>query len=613
MSQSNPDFKTALVESTTINDLTNEEVFGVLSGPALSTYTQFQAISASASQIVWNVQIPSESILIDRHLLMSSTINFTINLGGAANQVPVGENCINWGLTEALSAFPLQSLFTTVQATINNSSTSVNLQDILPMILRMNDNRKLARYNSMTPSLPDCQWGAFNQAVNVAGPIANSNNNVLSSLNNNGYDNDFQPRGSYPVTLLGITHDITGGGVDNSLISTNVLDTWVIGLSVNVTEPFLALSPFTNCMPQSNQSGSGLIGINNMSIVCNVDNTCRRLLGTANTGIAGGNISGYISNISLGYNVGGNSVPAFQNSRLLFNFQTLTSMQYSKISSKCIVPYTDYPRYLTTFTNNEVMAPKPAASSLKTLTSQNLQLNQVPGLIMISVRVPMSQQNWNNTSSFLTIKNISINFNSQSGLLASATSQDLYNISYRNGCAQSYYEWAGYNNNFVNGPPNTSAVQTGSLLVLNPALDFSLPEFLSCGSLGQFSFQFNITVENNYQFNVTPEICIITKNDGLFVTQQGTSVIYTGILDKTTVLRTKDQEASLDYNTHQRLVGGRLSSSGLGAIKKMLRYHAAKQMSHMAGGAESGGAMGAGISGGASSGGRRHRLSKHLM
>jgi len=154
---SRPDFKTALIESTTINDLTDEEIFGVLSGPALSTYTQFQAISASSSQIVWNVQVPSESIVIDRHLLMTSTVNFTINL----TNVPPGENCINWGLTEALSAFPLSSLFTTIQTTINNASTSVNMQDILPMILRMNDNRKLARYNSMTPSMPDIVNGVI--------------------------------------------------------------------------------------------------------------------------------------------------------------------------------------------------------------------------------------------------------------------------------------------------------------------------------------------------------------------------------------------------------------------------------------------------------------------
>jgi len=603
---SKPDFKTALIESTIISDLTDEEVFGVLSGPLYSTYTQFQAISASNSQIVFNVQVPSENIVIDRHLLMTSTVNFTINL----TNVPVNENCLNWGLTSALSAFPLQSLFTTMQATINNASTSVNIQDILPMILRMNDNRKLARYNSMTPSLPDCQWGQFSQAVNTIGPIANSNNNILSSLNNNGYDNDFQPRGSFPMTVLGVVHQINGAGTDASIVSTSLLDTWAIGLQFTCTEPFLALSPFTNCMPLSSQSGSGLIGINNMSIVCNVDSTAKRLLGIADQYLTNNGQGGAIS---LGYNNGAVSLPAFQNTKLLFNFQTLTSLQYAKISSKCIVPYTDYPRYLTSFTMNEQIA----AGATSTLTSQNLQLNQVPGLILISVRIPMSSQTPYNTSSFLSIENISVNFNSQSGILASATPMDLYNISYRNGCAQSYYEWSGYNNNFVNGLPNDTAVQTGSLLVLNPALDFSLPEMLSCGSLGQFSFQFNIRVKNNYEGAITPEICIITKNDGIFVTQQGTSIIYTGILDKATVLKAKEGEASLDYNTHQRLVGGRLSSSGFGAIKKMLKYHAMQKHPQLAnmmdGGASSGGVMSGGETSGGMHHGRRHKLNKHLL
>lgn len=611
---SSPDFKTALIESTTISDLTDSEVFGVLSGPQYSTYTQFQAISASASQIVFNVQVPSENILIDRHLLMASKVNFTLNL----TNVPIGENCINWGLTSALSAFPLQSLMTTMQATINNASTSVNIQDILPMILRCNDNRKLSRYNSMTPSMPDCQWGQFSQAVNVANPVANSNNNVLSSLSNNGYDNDFQPRGAFPIQLLGVVHDITAGGVDDSIVSTNLADTWAIGLSFTVTEPFLALSPFTNCMPMSASSGSGLIGINNMSIVCNIDGTAKRLLGIAEPYLAGGaNANGAIT---LGFNAGGQSFPAFQNSRLLFNFQTLTSLQYAKISSKCIVPYTDYPRYLTSFTQNEQVAPYTSI----TLTSQNLQLNQVPSQIMISVRKPMNAQTPYDTSSFLTIENISINFNSQSGLLASATQQDLYNISYRNGCAQSYYEWQGYNNNFVNGVPpafnnglplSEIAVPTGSLLIINPALDLSLPEMLSAGSLGQYSFQFNIRVKNNYTVDVTPEICIITKNDGIFVTQQGTSIIYTGILDKATVLKAKEGDVSLDYNSHQRLVGGRLNSSGFGAIKKMLKNHVMSANPHpmMEAGASGCGMAGGSTSGGASSGGRRHRLSKHLL
>lgn len=263
----------------------------------------------------------------------------------------------------------------------------------------------------------------------------------------------------------------------------------------------------------------------------------------------------------------------------------------------------DFPRYLTTFNQNAVIA----SGASSALTSQNIQLNQVPSLIMIAVRVPMSDQKVENTSSFLQIENISINFNSQSGLLASARPSDLYQISARNGCNQSYYEWVGAVSN-VNAGGVADVATTGSLLVLNPALDFSMPSYLSGGSLGQFSFQFNITVKNQFSYNVTPEICIITKNDGLFVTQQGTSVIYTGILDKQTVLRSKEAEPVLDWNHHQRLVGGKLSNMGLSAIGKLIKYHGKKHHEKEEAGAMSAGAMSAG----AMSAGR-HRLSKHLM
>ena len=179
----------------------------------------------------------------------------------------------------------------------------------------------------------------------------------------------------------------------------------------------------------------------------------------------------------------------------------------------------------------------------------------------------------------------------------------------------SYYEWGGAvsNNTAGTGSGNiTNIATTGSLLVLNPALDFSLPTFLSGGSLGQFSFQFNINVTNQFNFPIIPEICIITKNDGIFVTQQGTSVVYTAILDKQTVLRTKEQDPLLDWNHHQRLVGGKLSNMAISALSKVVKYHKKGHHNHHNhhehGGATSGGAM----SGGATSGGR-HRLARHLL
>lgn len=603
---SSPDFKTALIESSVIADITDQETFGVLAGPALSTYTQFQAISASPSQIVFNVQIPSESIVINRELYMGSSVAFTIE---SKRGLPANTVFLEWGLTEALNAFPLQSLFTTVQAQINNVSTSTNLQDILPQLLRMNDPRKLSKFNSMTPSYPDQAWGQYKDAVDTGAIPANANSNPLASYTNNSYDSNFQPRGSFPVELVVERYNSAGVFQGTELTSVNNGDYWIVGVKFTCVEPFVALSPFLNTCPMNN---AGLLGINNMSIVCNVDNSCKRLMGSAKSNVVGGAlVLDNISSVSLGFTPrNASAIPAFSNTRLFFNFQTLQPEQYAKISSKNIVSYTDFPRYLTTFNNNDSVA----SGATRTLTSQNIQLNQVPSLIMIAVRVPMSAQTIANTSSFLQIENVSINFNSQSGLLASAQKSDLYQISARNGCAQTYYEWLGAVENISTAGATRGNVlpvaTTGSLLVLNPALDFSMPSFLTGGSLGQFSFQFNITVKNQYGFAVVPEICIITKNDGIFVTQQGTSVIYTALLDKQTVLRTKEQEAVLDWNHHQRLVGGKLSNMGLSALDKIVKYQRRKREM---GGATSGGATSGGVmSGGATSGGR-HRLSKHLM
>jgi len=392
---SSPDFKTALIESSIISDITDQETFGVLAGPALSTYTQFQAISASSSQIVFNVQVPSESIVLNREVYMSSQVAFTLTSYPAG--IKAGETFLNWGLTEALNAFPLQSLFSTIQAQINNVSTSTNLQDVLPMLLRMNDNRKLSRYNSMTPSYPDQAWGQYNQAVSTVGDIQNSNSNPLASYNNNGYDSDFQPRGSFPVQLYVEQYAPNGTTyISNSLVSADDGNTFKVGVVFTCTEPFIALSPFLNCNPMSN---GGMLGINNMSIVCNVNSSATRLMGTANTTLVDGVlVPSKVNTISLGFTPrNGSAIPAFSDTRLLFNFQTLQVEQMAKLSSKNICAYTDYPRYLTTFNNSNAIV----SGASGTLTSQNIQLNSVPSLILISVRLPMSSQNIANTSSFL--------------------------------------------------------------------------------------------------------------------------------------------------------------------------------------------------------------------
>jgi hypothetical protein len=136
----------------------------------------------------------------------------------------------------------------------------------------------------------------------------------------------------------------------------------------------------------------------------------------------------------------------------------------------------------------------------------------------------------------------------------------LWRISVNNHSTQSWAEFSGSVNQAVNATGvGTPISTTGSLLILSPAYDLSLPDYLSSGSIGQYNFQFQINVTNTDSVAVTPEICIICVNSGIFTTIAGSSNIYTGVLTKQMVLDAKTNEESVDPVSsvqYSRMVGG---------------------------------------------------------
>jgi hypothetical protein len=643
---SDPNFKTMLIQDARIANITDIETFCVMDGASQSTFQNFTATSQSNSSIVFNIQIPSENIVIDRHLLMQSTITLNLTLGGTIG-IDASTNSQNilvfdYGLTDSLQVFPLNSLCTTQQMSINNATVSQNTKDILPMLLRLYDRRKLNRYNSMCPSLPDSYYAEYKSGLGCL-------NNVLAGYNNQTLDEDFVPRGAFPIKIKNVIHkyvySVMGVATtyyDNSLvmIAGTTGNTWSIVIQFETTEPFICLPPWTNT---NSNNQAGLVGVNNLSCNFNIDATCSRVFSTMND---------YITNIELGATAVAMSTPdyanpatvtitnpstgaatnytaytgtpipgtatpiGFEKSQLLFNFLSLQPEQYKKISSKNCIPYLDFPRYLSSQQSTTSIASGASSS----LTSQSLQLNQIPDLLLICVRKPMSSQNWTDTSSFLTIDKISISFNNTSGILSSAYQQQLFNISYRNGSSQSFYEFAGSSRNNYSGSVNADGTisysqdlvgrgvtvgTTGSLLVLNPVYDFNLPAYLSASSLGQYNLYFTITVTNQYASTIqNPEIVVVTINSGIFTTQLGSSVINTGILTKEDVLKAKDQKPTLDSVDYKRYVGGNLSNMGMSNLSKVCHHIKSLNDDHVAEEQVP--------SAGAMSGGRVNRLKKHI-
>jgi len=567
------DFKTVLVRDSVIGDITSDLDFAVKSGASQTTYQRFPSTSASNSSLIFSVQVPSENVVIGRDVLLTSGISFTLTATG----VPNGDLALNYGADSALAPFPLSSLMTTATAQINNTAVSVNLQDILPQLLRLNNSRELYRFNSTTPSLPDQAYARYGDAVGA-------NNNPLAGYSNASYDIDQVPRGSHPISMS-VVHTITAGGQDDSLISTDPLDTFVIEISTVVAEP-LFLSPFIFGDPEYNQQG--LLGINNMTFTFNIDATCKRLFSTSSpyiTAISLGtaaNPNGFTSSTAIAGVLNQPSAPA-----LLLKF--LSTQPSDLIETKNVVPYMDFPRYLTSSANTTAVAAQASA----TLTSSNLQINQIPDLFIINVRKPMSSMTIEDADSFFSVNNISINLNNQSGLLSSASAYDLWRLSVKNGSTQSWREFSGVANIAVGGTGKGSNINTtGSLLVINPAYDLSLPDYITCGSLGNYNFQFQVGATNTVSAAggaaITPEICVVAVNSGIMTTQQGVSAIYTGILTKEMVLgaKSRQQASAMKSAEIARMVGGNMLNMPLhGIVKRFCE----KRGGVMSGGVPSGG------------------------
>lgn len=583
-------FGTCLITDPVIGDITPELVYAIQSGAAQKTAQSFQATSASNSSIVFSIQVPSENIVVDRAVKISATINLTIQIGSPTQgaYVPVGQLAWNLGLTDSLQSFPLNKLFSTIQATINNVSVSSNEQDIVDVILRMNNSSELYRYNSTTASFPDQAYLNYSDGVLA-------NNNPLASYNTASLDLDQVPRGAFPVTVANVIHYITAGGTDTSLQSTNVDDWWQIEVQFTTIEPLLTLSPFIWSDPEYN--AQGLVGINNMSFNMTIDSSCRRVWSTAFNRNNGANPPVYSPyTVSLGWN-GVNSNNAFSNVQMLFEF--LSTQPTQLVSSKNVCPYYDYSRYISN-SNGGVSFPSGTSG---TFTTNTIQINQIPDYFIIYARIPMSQQTAKNSASFLTINNISVNFNNASGLLSSFTPSQLWNMSRKAGLNQTFDEWRGtalINN--INGE-GTIIGTTGSILVIDAA-SLSLPSYLVAGNLGNFQFQATLNLTNYYGSAVTPEVVILTANSGIFVTEQGTSTTFTGILTKELTLSTQEGKdvPSISRVVDERMIGGKHLNRGLARHPNYVHKHMHKKHHHM---------MGAGYTPGTSGAGMHHAHAHH--
>ena len=520
------DFKKVLVKDSRIGNLTDSIAYGVFKGGQQCTSAQFNAISASTSSHVYNIQVPSETTIIDRRVMWKSTVTLRIQ-GVPAN----GEQLINYGLTDALSAFPLHQLCTVISSTINNNTVSVNMRDVLPALLRMHDSKELASYNGTTPTMYDT-YLSYSDAVGA-------NNNPLSGYKTIS-DNDLCGRGTFSLDAVaadaGFTTAVANGDNAGAVRTAYVKFT--------VTEPLL-LSPWIYGNPQTNNQG--IYGIQNLNFQMNIGDASR-VWRTAQADTV-------INSVQ---------VVGFENSSL--NFMFLTPHPSDLMSARCVVPFYELPRFqIQGGTMPAATAPAYVGASItpskKDFTFNSISLNQIPDKLIIMVRKAMSTQTYQDSDSFLPITKFNLNWNNQSGICSNFTQYDLWRASKDCGSNQSWHEFKGIASTaFVGGAAAGTGAGTliptsGTVLMLQMGKDINITEdYYAPGSIGNFVLNFTVSCENYGAAIPTVELVLIAVNSGAFACERGTSSTYTALLTKNDVLETSQQEYITSSDV-KRMVG----------------------------------------------------------
>ena len=563
---------------------TDSVKYAVVKGAQNITPSVNNAISKSNSSITFNIQTPSEATVLSRRVMIKTKLFFTVT-----GNIPAGKTrLLDIGVDSALGPFPFQSLCNTIQMTVNNNTVTQNQRDVMFALMRFGDAREMYRYNTSAPVAYDQYWNYSDAEL--------ANNNPNGSWSNVAMDPSYQPRGAFRIDRI----------QDNAVGVPGQSRT--VAIACEVIEP-LMLSPLIWCDPQSNNQG--FYGIQVLNLVFNIGST-NRLFRSSVPGLT----------VALGTTASGGE--AFSDTQLLIQYYTRQPSDL--VPARNVVPYAEYPRYLTNVSgtiNPAVVVNDGAEYSLTptafpTIESNSISLNQIPDKIIIFVRKRLASQTSADADCFFPIKRLRVNFNNKAGLLTSATRWDLWRMSVESGSNQTWAEFSGTAVRRVANQPLNEIPTCGSILALSMGKHIELDDVFAPGSIGQFQLQFSVEIENASLTTYTDncELVLITMNTGVFVLERGTSQTYTAILSRSDVLSASSMPGYKSSDV-KRLVGGNMEDS----FKSLVGLPDKLGMGQSGGGTSGGGTSGGGYSGGGTSGGGTSggglsgggRMKKHLQ
>jgi hypothetical protein len=570
--------------------------YAVEKGALSITNVSFNAQTANQSAQQFNVIVPSENVFIDRAVDWTSggVLSFDVNLtaGGSSNVTSLTSILITPGEI-ALAAFPSHQCVQQMTATINDATVTVNTADVLNQVLRLQD---LASHRKQRTCPTMLDKYALEQGVGYGASTGIFENSPLGGYSH-AYETDAVPNGAWsqwwfcnPNGTLTTGTALNANGLP---VATSTGTAQKVHIRWQSTEKLL-LPPFI--FGDSYELSTGLFGVQNFQVQMNMTPTPSRAIRVAQQFI--GRTVGVTTVASITAPVWSTSVTgayAPNPNPPALAVQFLTPALDVPLPPKSVVPYMEFPRYITTGVK-EIASTLGALSSTKgisdnssTITSNTITLPNIPDLIMIYLKPATADASlfgsapysggpttWNPTIAdfSLPIEAISVNFDNFSGLLANHTQYQLYKMSVANGLDMDFAQWSGQTRDPVSSSSSPYVSLVGGPLVLRPGRDFALQAGQAPGLVGNFTLQFNLTIGNQFTQAITSggvNLYVVPISSGFFETIKGSSRIIKGVLTEQDILgspaQAPDYHPALESQKVDRRVG-----AGKGARGRMGAY-----------------------------------------
>lgn len=538
----------------------NEREYAVLQSGKRFTNKQWTTNSVSSSNINFTTPPPSRSIIMDRRVSLTLPQRIFITATVAPGERVLAPNA------DAPRAFPIHSQLDTVNMSINNCTVTQTMGEIIHALLRYNNSDDLSEMDySETASYLDNSQN-YND-------LFMANRSCLGTAGN-ACDGSVVPRGGYCQYKVIFN--------EPNPVTDPVNTTWFAVVDMVCTEQIF-LSPLYFGSFEQNHSGFLNVTSNDWTFNflnqagnrCWSHNPARNMQNNTDVSVFKSVTTQYnqfITSFDAGRGGDPIALPSFSfpsQMQPILNINYITpedSLMVGPHTPLCY-PYFDVTKYVT----DTGVVLTYAGQKTGQLVSNNINLSSIPRRLLIYARETNNQyySNSSRTDTFYAIQNVSIQFENYSGLFASATQNQLWEMSRKNHCNISWSDWSG-NPVYKNGGTdfdyaNNTYGGTGSVLCIEFATDIGL-DAQNAPGVGNSSYNLQMTVNVK---NIDPtgshdtsqiSLYIIAIAEGVFnIQESGAAMTQLSVLTQMDVLDAKPSHY-ISYNDVQEINGGNFYS-----------------------------------------------------